>query len=66
MDVSFLLSFAPFTSLLFSAMFKASSDNHLPYCISFSWRWLWSPPPVQCYEPLSIALQAFYLQDLVF
>ena len=31
------LSPLPFTPLLFSAIFKASSDNHLPSCISFSW-----------------------------
>ena len=54
------LSFSPmpFASLLFSAICKASSDSHLPVCISFSWGWFWSPPPVQCHEPLSIVLQA--------
>jgi len=35
------LSFSPlslsFSSLLFVAVCKASSDNHLPFCISFSW-----------------------------
>ena len=50
------LSFSPlpFASLLFSAIYKAFSDNHLPFCISFSWGWYWSLPPVQCHEPLSI------------
>ena len=35
------LSFSPvsFISLLFTAICKASSGNHLPFCISFSWRW---------------------------
>ena len=61
------LSLSPlsFTSLLFSAVCKASSDNDFAYCISFSWGWFWSLPPVQCYEPLSIILQAFCLPDLI-
>ena len=56
------LSFSslPFTSLLFSAICKASSDNHFAFCISFSWGWFWSLPPVPCYIPLSIVLQALY------
>ena len=62
MGISFL-SPLPFASL-FSAIFKASSDNSLPFCISFSWGWFWSPPPVQCYEPLSIFPQALCLSDL--
>ena len=37
----------------------------LPFCISFSWGWFWSPPPVQCYQPLSIVLQAPCLSDLI-
>ena len=50
----------PFTSLLFTAACKASSDNHFAFCISFSWGWPWSLPPVQCHELLSIDLQALY------
>ena len=50
----------PFTSLLFSVIFKASSDNHY----AFFGRWSWSLPPVQCHEPLSIILQASCLSDL--
>ena len=48
--ICFYLSFSPlpFSSLLFLALCKASSDNHLPSCISFSLGWLWSLPPVQC------------------
>ena len=56
------LSFSPlpFTSLLFTAIYKASSDNHLPFCISFSWGLYWSLPPVQCHEPLSRFLWVLY------
>ena len=61
------LSFSPlpFASLLFSAICKASSHNHFAFCISFSWGWSWSLPPVQCYGPLSIVLQALRLSDLI-
>ena len=48
----------PLASLLFTAICKASSDNHLPFCISFSWGWSWYLPPIQCHKPLSIVLQA--------
>ena len=30
----------------------------LPFCISFSWWWSWSLPPVQCHKPPSIVLQS--------
>jgi len=36
-----------------------------PFHISFSWGWFWSPPPIPCYEPLSIDLQALCLSDLI-
>ena len=64
LDISF---FSPlsFTSLLFSAICKACSDNHFAFFISFSWGWFWSLPPVQCYEPSSIVLQALCLSDLI-
>ena len=52
-------------SLLFSAICKASPDNHLPCCISVSWGLFWSSPPVQCYEPPSIVLKALCLPDLI-
>ena len=61
----FFFSPLPFVSLLFSAICKASSDSILPFCISASWGWLWSLPPVQCYEPPSIVLQALCLSDLI-
>ena len=39
---------------LFLAIYKASSDNHLSSCISFSLGWFSIPPPVQWYEPPSL------------
>ena len=61
------LSFSPllFTSLLFTAICKASSEAILPLCISFPWGWSWSLSPIQCHEPLSIVHQALCLSDLV-
>ena len=65
MGLSFLFSFA-FASPLFLAICKATSDNHLTFCIF--------PPlgmvlitvsPVQCYKPLSIVFQALCLSDLI-
>ena len=37
----------------------------LPFCISFSWGWFWSLPPVQCHKPPSLVLQALCLSDLI-
>ena len=56
------LSFSPlpFASLLFPAICKVSSDNHFAFCVSFSWGWSWSLPPVQCHEPLSTVLQVLH------
>ena len=53
-----------FTSVLSSAICKASSDKH---CLlaSFSLGGFWSLTPVQCYEPLSTLLQALCLPDLI-
>ena len=61
------LSFSPlpFTSLLFSAICKVSSDNRFAFCISFSWGWFWSLPPVPCYEPPFTVPQALCLPDLI-
>ena len=61
------LSFSPllFASLLFTAICKASSDNHFVFCISFPWGWSWSLSPIQCHEPPSTAHQALCLSDLV-
>ena len=55
----------PLASLLFSALCKASSDNHFAFCISFYWGWSWSLPPVQCHELLFILLQALCPSDLI-
>ena len=57
------LSFSPlpFTSLLFSAICKASSGNHFALLHFFFLPWFWLLPLIQCYKPLSIVLQALYL-----
>ena len=55
----------PFDSLLFAAICKPPQIIVLPFCISFSWGWFWSLPPVQCYEPPFIGLQALCLSDLI-
>ena len=45
--------------LFFSQLFvRLPQTVILPFCISFSWGWYWSLPPVQCYKPPSIVLQA--------
>ena len=49
------LSPLPFAFLLFSTICKASSNSLWPFCISFSWEWSWSLPPLWCHEPLSIS-----------
>ena len=44
-------------SLLFSQLFvRPPQAIILPFCISFSWGWSWSLPPVLCPEPASIVL----------
>ena len=55
-------------SLPFSLAFHFSSQlfvrppqtTILPFCISFSWEWSWSLPPVQYHEPPAIVLQILY------
>ena len=64
MGMSFLLSL-PLASLLFSAIYKVSSDNHFAFLHFFFWGWAWSLPLVQCHKPLSIVLQALCLSDLI-
>ena len=54
----------PFTSLLFSAICKASSDNHFAFLHFFFFEWFWSLPPIQHYKSPSIVLQALCLPDL--
>ena len=66
MGISFFFSFAfHFSSLLFRAICKASSDNCFAFFISFSWGWSWSLPLVQCHEPLSIVFLALCLSGLI-
>ena len=60
MQVYLSFSPLPFTSLLFTAICKASSDNHFAFLHFFCWGWSLSLPPVQCHEPPSIVLQALY------
>ena len=63
LDMSFHFSFAfHFFSQLFV---RPPQTTILPFCISFASGWFWSPPPVQCYGPLSIALQALCLPVLI-
>ena len=61
------LSFSPllFTSLLSSAICKASPDNHFVFLQFFFFGWLWSLPPTQCCEPLAIVLQILCLPNLI-
>ena len=40
----------------------APQTTALASFISSALEWFWSPPPAQCYEPLSIVLQALPLQ----
>ena len=45
--------------LFFSQLFvRPPQTTILTFCISFSWEWSWSLPPIQCHEPLPIVLQA--------
>ena len=66
-SVGYIFSFLPYFSLLFfpQLFLKPPQKTILPFCISFSWEWFWSLPPVQCYKPLSIVLQALGLPDLI-
>ena len=51
---------------IFSQLFvRPPQMTTLPSYISFSWGWFWSPPSIQCHEPLSIVLQALCLPDLI-
>ena len=57
-SVGCIFPFLPCILLLFfSQLFaKSPQTTTLPSCISFSWEWFWSPPPVHCYKPPSIVL----------
>ena len=58
------LSFSLCLSLLFfpQLFVRSPQTTILPFCISFSWAWFWSLPPVQCYEPLSIFFQTLTIR----
>ena len=45
------LSFSPLPLLLFfSQLFiRPPQTTTFPFCISSSWGWFWSPPPIQCH-----------------
>ena len=45
-----------FSVLYFSQLSERKKKTILLFCISFSWGWFWSLPPVKCYEPLSRVL----------
>ena len=52
--------------LFFSQLFvKPPQITTLLSCISFSLAWFWLLPSIQCYEPLSVILQALFLPDLI-
>ena len=51
--------------LLFSQLLQGLLRQPIVFCISFSWGWSWSLPPVQCHKPLSIVLQALCLSDVI-
>ena len=61
------LSFSPlpFTSLLFSAIYKASSDNHFIFLPFFFLGIFLITTSCTIFKPLSIVLQASYLVDLI-
>ena len=60
MGISFLFSFA-FSFSSFLSCVRPPQTTIFPFCISSSW----SLPPVQCYEPPSIVLQALSLSHLI-
>ena len=52
------LSFSPLllASLLSQVFLRPPQTSILPFCLSFSWGWSWSLPPIQCHESVSIDL----------
>ena len=52
--------------LFFSQLFVSPPQTTvLPFCISFSWGWFWSPLPRQCHKPASIHSSSGALSDLI-
>ena len=64
MGISFLFSFSSHFSSFLSFL-RPPQAAILPFCISFSWRWSWSLPPIQCHKPPFIVLQVLCLSDLI-
>ena len=66
-SIEYVFPFLPcFLLLFFPQLFvRPPQITTLPSCISFSWGWFWSLPPIQCQEPQSIVLQALCLPDLI-
>ena len=63
MDMFLLFSFA---FCFYSQIFvRPPQTTIFFFCISFSWGWFWSPPPVQCHESPSTVLQTLCLSDLI-
>ena len=61
----YIFPFLCFLLLFFSQLFvRPPQTTIFPCCISSSWGWFCSLPPVQCYKSLSIVLQALCLPDL--
>ena len=56
----FSFSSLSFASLLFSAIYKASSDNHFAFLHFFFWRMVLITASCTMLHPLCIALQALY------
>ena len=50
MGISFLFSFAFRFASFLSYFLRLPQTTILPFCISFSWGWSWSLPPVQCHS----------------
>ena len=65
-SVGYIFLFLPCLLLPFSPWLfvKLPQTATLPSCVSFSLEWLWLLPPIQCYEPPSIVLQALCLLGL--
>ena len=63
--VHLFFSLLSFTSLLFSAICKTSSDNHLAFLHFFFFELVLITDSCTCHKPLSIVLQALCLSELI-
>ena len=65
LELSLQMGIFPFL-LCFSFLFFPQLFVRQPicfFCISFSWGWSWSSPPVQGYKPLCIALSTLSIRS---